>query len=336
MKRVVITAAVAALLFLSAAAPAGASPLQLDTLDIFDSSGRRLASFSFTPEQYSYQLELDEPQTLRISAAAAGLIISANQQRGDGQLQLEHFAAEGQSQLSIKVSDDSGGSIYRLRFIVNSYQEPSLPPLGLPDAADAPALPPPQPPQPPPPLPQTPDITPPPQQQQPPPQPGQDEILARLDELDELSEEDEGQPLLMEDEGAPLHVEAGWRTVRIELQIGNPVALVDGVATPLSAAPYIYSVERLGYTMVPLRFIGEAFGAELSWEPHSKSVGLSLDGRQFSLIIGQPVPGSPVAAAIVSGRTFVPLRYVAESLGAEVGWEPTEKRINITYQRREQ
>ncbi len=38
-----------------------------------------------------------------------------------------------------------------------------------------------------------------------------------------------------------------------------------------------------------------------------------------------------VTPMIVSGRTFLPLRYVAENLGFAVGWDGETQTITLTY-----
>ena len=59
----------------------------------------------------------------------------------------------------------------------------------------------------------------------------------------------------------------------IELYIGNPLASVNGVPTPIDkdnpqVAPFI----KDGRTMLPLRFIAENFGAEVLWDSNLKKV----------------------------------------------------------------
>ena len=59
----------------------------------------------------------------------------------------------------------------------------------------------------------------------------------------------------------------------IELYIGNPLASVNGVPTPIDkdnpqVAPFI----KDGRTMLPLRFIAENFGAEVLWDANLKKV----------------------------------------------------------------
>lgn len=116
------------------------------------------------------------------------------------------------------------------------------------------------------------------------------------------------------------------------LYIDAPFLLADGIYIPADTAPYLVTdANGGGYTMVPVRFIAEALGADVSWDGTERKVGVDLDGRHFELVIGQLVPGTPVAAVIRDSRTFVPLRYVMESFGAQVGWTQAERRIDIFY-----
>ena len=116
------------------------------------------------------------------------------------------------------------------------------------------------------------------------------------------------------------------------LYIGAPFLLANDVYLPADTAPYLVTdANGGGYTMVPVRFIAEALGASVTWDAVGRKVGIDLDGRHFELVIGQLVPGTPVAATIKDSRTFVPLRYVMESFGAEVGWTQREQRIDIYY-----
>ncbi|MBR2783900.1 MAG: copper amine oxidase N-terminal domain-containing protein [Firmicutes bacterium] len=116
------------------------------------------------------------------------------------------------------------------------------------------------------------------------------------------------------------------------LYINGSFLLVNDVYIPTDTAPYLVTdAKGGGYTMVPVRFIAEALGAAVSWDPVRRSVGIELDGRSFELVIGQLVPGTPVAAVIRDSRTFVPLRYVMESFGADVSWTQAEQRVDIYY-----
>ncbi len=90
-------------------------------------------------------------------------------------------------------------------------------------------------------------------------------------------------------------------------------------------------------TLVALRTILEAVGAEVEWDQESKTVTASREGVVIRLVIGertawvdeQPVE-LDVPARIINGRTMVPLRFVGETLGAEVGWNPNSRTVTIT------
>lgn len=121
-------------------------------------------------------------------------------------------------------------------------------------------------------------------------------------------------------------------TTHLILYIDAPFLFADGTYIQADTAPYLVTDENGGgYTMVPVRFIAEALGADVSWDGTARKVGIDLDGRHFELTIGQLVPGTPVAATIRDSRTFVPLRYVMESFGARVEWTQREQRIDIYY-----
>ncbi len=92
-----------------------------------------------------------------------------------------------------------------------------------------------------------------------------------------------------------------------------------------------------GRTLVPLRGIFEELGAVVSWEPDSKIVKAEREGTTVDLKIGSStayVNNSPVSldvpALIVNGRTMVPLRFIGESFGAKVDWNPNLKLAKIT------
>jgi hypothetical protein len=66
-------------------------------------------------------------------------------------------------------------------------------------------------------------------------------------------------------------------TLRIELPIGEPKMIVNGREQPIDVPAQIIE----GRTMVPLRFVSEALGAEVDWEPkngHTKNVIITKGG----------------------------------------------------------
>jgi outer membrane protein assembly factor BamB len=124
-------------------------------------------------------------------------------------------------------------------------------------------------------------------------------------------------------------------SVTYDLWIGKQYSRLNGKMGPIDAAPFISQ----GRTMVPLRHIGDALGADIKWYPDDKRITYALNTKFISLLVGSldaTVNGKSVklelAPVLVNGRAFVPLRFVSENLGAKVSWNPTEKRITIFYQ----
>ncbi|GAB7388855.1 hypothetical protein BSNK01_26930 [Bacillaceae bacterium] len=99
-------------------------------------------------------------------------------------------------------------------------------------------------------------------------------------------------------------------------------APVDGVRAHLSK----------GTTMVPFRFLGETIGAEVAWDPKTKTAIFKGEGTEIKLTVGaktaivngQPQPlSSP--AELKDGKVFVPLAFVSRNFGGDVTWLPDEK-----------
>lgn len=92
-----------------------------------------------------------------------------------------------------------------------------------------------------------------------------------------------------------------------------------------------------GRTMVPMRAIFERLGAEIEWENETKTVTAVKGSTVIKITLGQStayVNGKPltldVAAIAMNGRTLVPLRFVSESLGADVQWDGATSTVLIT------
>lgn len=116
--------------------------------------------------------------------------------------------------------------------------------------------------------------------------------------------------------------------------------IVNGNEVAADVAPLL----KNDRTMVPIRFVTEPLGAALTWEPGANGTGgrasLLLDGRTVELTIGskegvvnRQVVSMDVAAEVIRGRTFVPLRFAGENLGAAVDWNGAEKKVIVTYRR---
>ena len=98
-----------------------------------------------------------------------------------------------------------------------------------------------------------------------------------------------------------------------------------------------------GRTMVPLRSIFEALGAKVYWSGSNETVsGISSDGDRVVISIGSNVATVNDVATdidappiIVNGRTLVPLRFISETFGCEVGWDGATKTVSIKSENEE-
>gem|GEM_PF-2138849 len=110
----------------------------------------------------------------------------------------------------------------------------------------------------------------------------------------------------------------------LRFEIDNTTYTDRGVSITLEAAPFI-AYDR---TMVPLRVIIEAMGAaDVSFV--DGVVSFVVQGFPISLTIGQPLPGGFGTPVIIADRTFVPLAYVMDAVGANVRWDGTNRAAYI-------
>ncbi len=124
-------------------------------------------------------------------------------------------------------------------------------------------------------------------------------------------------------------------TKSITLKIGSPVITINGKAQPLDGVPVIEN----GRTLVPLRAIFEALSLKVSWDSRTQEITGTRGNTKITLYVGSEAAyknDAPMAAAletppkIINGRTMVPVRFLAESLGAEVKWLSETQTIVIT------
>jgi hypothetical protein len=128
---------------------------------------------------------------------------------------------------------------------------------------------------------------------------------------------------------------------------GFAAALLFGVAALAGAAQITVTVNgqamnfdqppvmRNNRVFVPMRAIFERLGSTVVYS--NGVINAQGHGRSVHLVIGSPnasVNGNPltldVAPFTVAGRTEVPLRFVAQALGANVNWNSNTETVAIT------
>ncbi len=108
------------------------------------------------------------------------------------------------------------------------------------------------------------------------------------------------------------------------LEEGSATAMKDGKFTSIDPKnPAVMPVNISDRVLVPIRFIAESFGADVTWNEPVATIKLGdktieLTENQKQIKINGTVKEIDVPAMIINDRTMVPIRAVAESLGKEV------------------
>ena len=125
----------------------------------------------------------------------------------------------------------------------------------------------------------------------------------------------------------------------IELKIGKKIMFVNNEPKEIDVAPVI----KEGRTLLPIRWVAEPLGADVGWDGTERKVTVSLGDVFIELWIGKSIarvngvekpidPNNPkVVPMIIKGRTMLPVRFVAENLGADVLWDGTTRTVTIIY-----
>ncbi len=115
----------------------------------------------------------------------------------------------------------------------------------------------------------------------------------------------------------------------IVLYVGSPNAFVNNAPARIDTANQeVTPVIRDSRTLVPVRFIAESLGAKVEWNEKTSTVAVTLEQKAAAMTLGSrtmTVGGREttldVAAESINGRTFIPLRALAEALGKKVFYD---------------
>lgn len=131
-----------------------------------------------------------------------------------------------------------------------------------------------------------------------------------------------------------------YKEETLVLTVGENKAYVFGEWKKTDAEPII----RDGKTMLPARFVAEALGAQVAYNSEERCVEISKGDKDIYLwldsdeaeVLNWSYKGNEseiIKTGAISfaenGRTYTPVRFIAEELGAEVTWEPEHKKIVI-------
>jgi PKD repeat protein len=126
----------------------------------------------------------------------------------------------------------------------------------------------------------------------------------------------------------------------IRLYIDKTTYYVNDEMREMDAAPII----KESRTLLPIRYVAEALGAVVQWDAVERKVTITFKETTIELWIDKnnaKVNGEyklidstnpkVVPVIIPTGRTMLPIRFIAENLGCRVDWDPALKEVKITY-----
>lgn len=125
------------------------------------------------------------------------------------------------------------------------------------------------------------------------------------------------------------------------LRVDSDSAVIGGEPVDMDMGKAVVVNSR---TMVPLRFVMQALGAEVGWNDTAKSAQISANGVSAEFVVGAnsftvngEVKSLDSPAYIEDGRTMIPLRAVSEGFGKYVYWDDSgvvliaEEELTDTY-----
>jgi hypothetical protein len=124
--------------------------------------------------------------------------------------------------------------------------------------------------------------------------------------------------------------------------------IVDGQSVHFPDAPAY--VDTNGRVQLPARYIGEALGAHVLWDEAENEISVRrtssiwreygaeivfhIGSAEYRSRMGSQSPFQrfrmDTEAAIEQSRAYIPVRYIAEALGAEVDWDAQTRTVAIT------
>jgi len=105
--------------------------------------------------------------------------------------------------------------------------------------------------------------------------------------------------------------------IKVQLTLDNPEAIVNGQKRILD----VPAMSLSGRTLVPLRFVGEAFGDDVKWEGTTSSIFIETEGSPDSVEYPTPVPTpveSPVGGPVIYSLTHNVISEIGPGYSIEV------------------
>jgi hypothetical protein len=132
----------------------------------------------------------------------------------------------------------------------------------------------------------------------------------------------------------------GVQQIVVQLTIGSNRIIVNNKEATIDAPPQVHDKSKR--TLVPARFVVEPIGGNITFNAKEQKVTIQREENRIELWIGKniavvngskvPIDPSPLLTPmIITGRTFLPLRFVSENIGFKVDWDPIKHEIRLEF-----
>ncbi|MDO5707020.1 MAG: stalk domain-containing protein [Andreesenia angusta] len=145
-----------------------------------------------------------------------------------------------------------------------------------------------------------------------------------------------------------LNMKVGYRPIdeRVTIVEENPITNSKTIHMNIGSSKYSINGNEYGMdvelftenwrTMVPIRFLIEALDGKVEWIGENQIVRLNYQNNDIEIPIGSntiKVNGKDIKidspAILRNSRTFVPIRFIAESLDMKISYRPLDQRVSI-------
>ena len=123
------------------------------------------------------------------------------------------------------------------------------------------------------------------------------------------------------------------KTKEMILKVDSTEVIIDGEKVMNDSSPVVVN----GTTFLPIRIIAENMGASIGWDGTTKAVSIKTEDTEIVVYVDKTdavVNGQQTQLEkgpfVKDGRTYLPVRFVSEALGAKVAWNGAEKTITIS------
>jgi endonuclease YncB( thermonuclease family) len=116
--------------------------------------------------------------------------------------------------------------------------------------------------------------------------------------------------------------------------MAHPIHIyLDGKKIELDVSPYL----EQGNVLVPVMQYGRILHAEVALNEETKTIVVSKNGEQLEFPLGHSLATvnrrthrMEVPSRLVNGTAFVPLRFLSEAFGCQVGWEGRSQTVVVS------